>query len=397
MKNNLTFLCAFVTIPLITFSQGDNNYTGTETTPCHEPAAAWYLGGNILAPQLNNGSNNYGQVANYTIFSDIGTCNNFDFVLKANNNLTMWIKPNTKVGISEVSPTAKFEVLETNPVSQESGGQYAKMLSSFRARVLNNFQHNDWVYRTSELKLGWEDYALHDGLSIDASYLLPGTDTRTWWERLPGQSIQKWGDFNYTYLTLNGNKLQVNEQNNALNTSVLNVNVHANNNVHAFEIYDESVQKITFNVESNGQTNVGQQNNALNSSMLNVNTNGGNAFEVFDASNQKINFKVKANGLVYAREINVMASHIVFPDYVFEKTYILKPINELESYIQVNKHLPNIPTAKDVAENGINLSDLQVKQMEKIEELYLYMIQQQKEIEELKEQNRKLERLINIH
>jgi hypothetical protein len=131
--------------------------------------------------------------------------------------------------------------------------------------------------------------------------------------------------------------------------------------------------------------------------MFNVNTNGGSAFEIFDQSNQKVNFKVKANGIVYAREINVMASNIVFPDYVFDKNYNLATLKELEIFIKAKKHLPNIPSAKDVCENGINVSELQVKQMEKIEELYLYVIQQQKEIEELKEQNRKLERLIHSH
>lgn len=98
---------------------------------------------------------------------------------------------------------------------------------------------------------------------------------------------------------------------------------------------------------------------------------------------------------MYAREINVMASNIVFPDYVFDKNYNLATLQDLENFIKAKKHLPNIPSAKDVSENGINVSELQVKQMEKIEELFLYVIQQQKEVEELKEQNRKLERPIN--
>ncbi len=96
------------------------------------------------------------------------------------------------------------------------------------------------------------------------------------------------------------------------------------------------------------------------------------------------NFLVKSNGYVYAREINVMPVGIAFPDYVFSEKYKLMPLKDVEAYVKHNMHLPNIPSAAVVETDGINLSELQIKQMEKIEDIYLYLIELKKENEELK-------------
>ncbi len=79
-----------------------------------------------------------------------------------------------------------------------------------------------------------------------------------------------------------------------------------------------------------------------------------------------------------------------FPDYVFGKDYPLMPLDSLREYIDLNRHLPGIPPAKEVAENGISLSRLAAQQMEKIEELTLYLLAQQQQIDALR---RELERL----
>lgn len=71
-------------------------------------------------------------------------------------------------------------------------------------------------------------------------------------------------------------------------------------------------------------------------------------------------------------------------DYVFNKNYVLKPLKEVEKFINTNGHLPNVPSAKEVKENGLELGNIVTIQQEKIEELTLYAIQQQKEMEELK-------------
>jgi hypothetical protein len=67
-----------------------------------------------------------------------------------------------------------------------------------------------------------------------------------------------------------------------------------------------------------------------------------------------------------------------------KKTYELLTIEEVDKYIQKNGHLPNIPKASEVEENGLNLGEINKKLMEKVEELTLYIIQLKKEIEQIK-------------
>ncbi len=74
----------------------------------------------------------------------------------------------------------------------------------------------------------------------------------------------------------------------------------------------------------------------------------------------------------------------LWSDRVFEKDYPLLPLTEVASFIEANQHLPHVPSAKEVVENGIVLNEMVSKLLEKVEELTLYTIQQQAEIEELK-------------
>ncbi len=69
-------------------------------------------------------------------------------------------------------------------------------------------------------------------------------------------------------------------------------------------------------------------------------------------------------------------------DFVFDKDYHLRPLSEVESFIKENGHLPEIPDAAEVAEKGINVGEMDAKLLQKIEELTLYVIEQQKQIEE---------------
>ena len=92
----------------------------------------------------------------------------------------------------------------------------------------------------------------------------------------------------------------------------------------------------------------------------------------------------QADQTLYARAVKVQTT--AFPDFVFDNSYQLMPLRELESYINQNHHLPQMPTACEAETNGVNVGDMQNKLLQKIEELTLYMVQQQKEIEELKAQ-----------
>ena len=71
-------------------------------------------------------------------------------------------------------------------------------------------------------------------------------------------------------------------------------------------------------------------------------------------------------------------------DYAFQKDYELMPLSELEKYIEDNKHLPGVPTAEEVVENGIEMAEMDATLLLKIEELTLYTLAQQKELEQLR-------------
>lgn len=92
---------------------------------------------------------------------------------------------------------------------------------------------------------------------------------------------------------------------------------------------------------------------------------------------------LSVNGDIRSRE--VVVETVNWPDYVFKTNYSLKPLNELEEFIRQHKHLPNIPPAAELENKGLKLGEVQKKMMEKIEELTLYIIQQQKEIDRLKQ------------
>lgn len=95
------------------------------------------------------------------------------------------------------------------------------------------------------------------------------------------------------------------------------------------------------------------------------------------------NYKLSVDGKIVAKEV-IITNGPEWGDYVFESDYQLLSLNDLEVYIKSNHHLPNIPTAQKIAEEGIDVSELISKQMVKIEELTLYVIEQQKEINDMK-------------
>lgn len=93
--------------------------------------------------------------------------------------------------------------------------------------------------------------------------------------------------------------------------------------------------------------------------------------------------KLQVDGTVLASEYLAIAPSN-WADFVFADDYNLMPLHELEQSIKENKHLPNIPSAQEVQASGtVNLSEMQVKLLQKVEELTLYVIEQQKQIKSL--------------
>lgn len=100
--------------------------------------------------------------------------------------------------------------------------------------------------------------------------------------------------------------------------------------------------------------------------------------------------KLAVNGQIRATEMKVLAD-ISVPDYVFEPDYELRTLRETKEYIAENKHLPEIPSASEIGENGINLGDMNMRLLKKIEELTLYQIELLERLEKAEEKIQQLE------
>jgi hypothetical protein len=95
--------------------------------------------------------------------------------------------------------------------------------------------------------------------------------------------------------------------------------------------------------------------------------------------------KLAVNGTIHCREVRVDVDH--WPDYVFKPDYNLPSLEAVKIYIDNNKHLPDLPSEREVDADGINLGEIVKLQIKKIEELTLYLIEKEKQISEQKKIN----------
>ncbi|GAB3423650.1 hypothetical protein [Niabella aquatica] len=105
--------------------------------------------------------------------------------------------------------------------------------------------------------------------------------------------------------------------------------------------------------------------------------------------------KLSVNGKIRAKEIKVETSN--WPDYVFKPSYQLMPLQEVSHFITQNGHLPGVSSAKEVEQNGIDLGANQAVLLKKIEELTLYVIEQNKIIEQQGKEIKTLKQILKQH
>ena len=91
--------------------------------------------------------------------------------------------------------------------------------------------------------------------------------------------------------------------------------------------------------------------------------------------------KLTVAGDIHSRKVKVTIS--AGADFVFEDDYDLKKLDDLQKFIQQHKHLPEIPSAKEMVSNGVELGEMNIKLLQKIEELTLYILEQNRKIEKL--------------
>lgn len=129
---------------------------------------------------------------------------------------------------------------------------------------------------------------------------------------------------------------------------------------------------------------------------LTIRNGSAHAIVAYSHSGAKI-LQLEDNGLLRAREVRIDAT--TWADFVFDEEYELPKLHDVAKYIELNHHLPGVPTSADIKENGINVAEIQTMQMQKIEELTLYMIEMnqrmdslQVEVNRLKQENQELKK-----
>ena len=100
--------------------------------------------------------------------------------------------------------------------------------------------------------------------------------------------------------------------------------------------------------------------------------------------------KLTVKGKIHTQEVRVDLTGSLVPDYVFKNDYKLRTLEEVDNYVKEHSHLPEIPSAKEIEKNGLMLAEMNMNLLKKIEELTLYVIEQNKIIQE---QNKRLDKL----
>lgn len=121
-----------------------------------------------------------------------------------------------------------------------------------------------------------------------------------------------------------------------------------------------------------------------------VNGTGTWAKVLHSVGNQAIDGDLCVNGNINAKRIDITAT-VPCSDFVFEEDYNLRSLSEVEAFVKENKHLPEVPSAAEFKENGYSVGEMDDILLRKVEELTLYIIEQQKLIEQLQEKVETLE------
>lgn len=150
-----------------------------------------------------------------------------------------------------------------------------------------------------------------------------------------------------------------------------------------------------FRLDANGTINV-----ANNQGLTTFNLDESGGLTLFSGAQQSLRFeqsgkltiynagqqifRVETNGFIRGRRLRLDSD--IWADYVFEPTYKLMPLSDVEAFISAEKHLPNIPSQKELAENGADVMEMNRLLMEKVEELTLYLIAQNRNMVQLQDE-----------
>ena len=129
--------------------------------------------------------------------------------------------------------------------------------------------------------------------------------------------------------------------------------------------------------------------------LIGVNPNGTVSSGKLGIGTNSPDAELTVKGKIHTQSIKCDLKGAVMPDYVFSEDYKLRTLKETEAYISKHKHLPEIPSASDVQKNGLELKEMSLKLLEKVEELTLHLIEENKRNESLRSEIKQLRSDVN--
>ncbi|WP_442845071.1 hypothetical protein [Leeuwenhoekiella sp. H156] len=148
------------------------------------------------------------------------------------------------------------------------------------------------------------------------------------------------------------------------------------------EVSDQTLLKLELGDEPSGSFEIGYRRYQDNVWVPNFSFKNGSLGIGTSTPDERLTVK----GKIHSQEIKVDLS-IPAPDYVFDASYSLRPLDEVKSYIEENKHLPEIPSASEFESDGITVGEMNMLLLKKIEELTLYILDQEERIKTLEDIN----------
>ena len=304
---------------------------------------------------------------NFITFGAMGSTNNgvsslsYGYIGKDYNDTFMVFNPNGNIGMGTIAPSEDLHIesndrtvlkLKTNSTTDDLGIWF------------QGKRANSTVYSSHYIGVDGDS---HYNLRIDADEALKlqtnGTDKMV--------------------ISSNGNVgigTSVPEQ----KLDVVDGSIQSRSTVNGRKI---KLDAVNGNIELTGNATVLQINRFSTNNMA-LATGGGNV--AIGTLLAPTGYKLAVAGKTITEEVKVQLQ-TNWPDYVFEKNYELPSLAEVEQHIKEKGHLENIPSAEEVKKDGFFLGAMDAKLLQKIEELTLYTIQQEKEIQKLKARNTEIE------
>lgn len=322
--------------------------------------------------------------------------------INAQEKLRITSNGNVSIGGYPI-PAAKLHVFEGSALP--TGNNSEKLLATFQCSVDggNTFKSNLWLVRdkTYSTTNDWYSAKLHDGISIDDQFKIPGNNTKTWWERNPNQDIQAWGNGSTTHMMMLGGRLSLN---NPSSSPAARLDVKETDGAYhaiiarAYHTYDFGYA-ISSRVRMNYTKALSVTHEYFGGNQTQLNPK--ETFVVYGNGTTRIGEKMPLStgvhndamlsvyGKVLATSFYVTVAPGVWADYVFEEDYELTSLRDTEDFVKQKKHLPGVPSASDVEQNGVDILEANVVLLKKLEEAYLHIIELNKRVEQLELKDKK--------